>query len=459
MGRRSKWDQSKSGEEGGSSKQQETKEEGRGREKDKKDKEPPKKTRWSNHASKTFVPGVPTFVPNCISKQELEALLLRIRIEEIGYKIATNQVEGEHEHRSRSPSPQPVYDQLGRRVNTKDQRIKQKLEQERSYLIERATKIHPSFKPPPDFKSGVGRRTKKIYIPVDQFPDYNFVGLIIGPRGLTQKQLEKETGAKIVIRGKGSAKNGRVNEDDNDDLHVLISGDTPSQINAAARAVKKLLVPVEESKNTHKIQQLRKLAEINGTLHENHFATRTWKSADVYCKHCGELSHPTADCPLKDKPVDKQAIEQDYEKFMNEIGMDLSQANPGSVEVEQSYEQFMNSLKTSSSAPTQMPSNPNPPPPPPSSAPTPWSQSGGPPFPPPHPPAGGGYPVMGAPPPPFAPFGRPGYPPMGRFPPGNNPLFGAPPPPMMPHGHMPPPPYGNPGYMPPPGHYPGHHTQ
>jgi hypothetical protein len=45
---------------------------------------------------------------------------------------------------------------------------------------------------------------EKIYVPVDEHPDYNFVGRLLGPRGMTAKQLEQETGCKIMIRGKGS---------------------------------------------------------------------------------------------------------------------------------------------------------------------------------------------------------------------------------------------------------------
>ena len=33
---------------------------------------------------------------------------------------------------------------------------------------------------------------------------FNFVGRILGPRGMYAKQLEKETGCKIMVRGKGS---------------------------------------------------------------------------------------------------------------------------------------------------------------------------------------------------------------------------------------------------------------
>ena len=34
----------------------------------------------------------------------------------------------------------------------------------------------------------------------------NYIGMIIGPKGLYQKRLEEETGCKILIRGKDSQK-------------------------------------------------------------------------------------------------------------------------------------------------------------------------------------------------------------------------------------------------------------
>ena len=33
---------------------------------------------------------------------------------------------------------------------------------------------------------------------------FNFVGRILGPRGMTAKHLEQDTGCKIMVRGKGS---------------------------------------------------------------------------------------------------------------------------------------------------------------------------------------------------------------------------------------------------------------
>ncbi|KAK6918020.1 Histone-binding protein RBBP4, N-terminal [Dillenia turbinata] len=56
-----------------------------------------------------------------------------------------------------------------------------------------------AFKPPADHRPPKLR--KKLYIPMKVHPGYNFIGLIIGPRGNTQKRMERETGEKIVIRG------------------------------------------------------------------------------------------------------------------------------------------------------------------------------------------------------------------------------------------------------------------
>lgn len=44
------------------------------------------------------------------------------------------------------------------------------------------------------------------YISIFQF---NFVGRILGPRGMTAKQLEHETGCKIMVRGRGSLRDNK----------------------------------------------------------------------------------------------------------------------------------------------------------------------------------------------------------------------------------------------------------
>jgi len=41
---------------------------------------------------------------------------------------------------------------------------------------------------------------RKIYLPKNT--GVNYIGLLIGPRGLYQKRLEEESGCKILIRGR-----------------------------------------------------------------------------------------------------------------------------------------------------------------------------------------------------------------------------------------------------------------
>jgi len=53
---------------------------------------------------------------------------------------------------------------------------------------------------------------QEVPIPQEEHPEINFVGLLIGPRGNTLKSLVKDTGAKIIIRGKGSVKEGKVGQ-------------------------------------------------------------------------------------------------------------------------------------------------------------------------------------------------------------------------------------------------------
>ena len=56
---------------------------------------------------------------------------------------------------------------------------------------------------------GFGRHyEERIYIPKDDYPNINFIGLILGPKGLNQKQMQNETECRILVKGQGSSKNG-----------------------------------------------------------------------------------------------------------------------------------------------------------------------------------------------------------------------------------------------------------
>ena len=69
-----------------------------------------------------------------------------------------------------------------------------------------------------------GGFSRKLYIPVKKYPQYNFLGLIIGPRGNNIRRMRSETKCRIQIRGRGSPRELDHPKSQHDDLHVLISG-------------------------------------------------------------------------------------------------------------------------------------------------------------------------------------------------------------------------------------------
>ncbi|XP_056642714.1 protein held out wings isoform X2 [Diorhabda carinulata] len=142
-------------------------------------------------------------------------------------------------------------------------------------------KKEPLVLPDPD--GPVMTLTEKVYVPVKEHPDFNFVGRILGPRGMTAKQLEQETGCKIMVRGKGSMRDKK-KEDQNrgkpnwehlsDELHVLLTvEDTENRaqvkLQRAVEEVRKLLVPQADGEDELKKRQLMELAIINGTYRDS----------------------------------------------------------------------------------------------------------------------------------------------------------------------------------------------
>ncbi|KAK8960185.1 KH domain-containing protein SPIN1 [Platanthera guangdongensis] len=107
---------------------------------------------------------------------------------------------------------------------------------------------------------------KKLYLPSKEYPGYNFIGLILGPKGNTLKKMEEDTGATILLRGKSLSRKEEGSYLDED--HVLIGADNQIYFDDAVRMVEKLLIPVDDRHNYHKVAQLRELAKIRGTLME-----------------------------------------------------------------------------------------------------------------------------------------------------------------------------------------------
>ncbi|KAK3739013.1 hypothetical protein QZH41_010491 [Actinostola sp. cb2023] len=124
--------------------------------------------------------------------------------------------------------------------------------------------------------------TEKVYAPVKEYPKFNFVGRVIGPRGMTLREIETQTGCKLLVRGKGSMKDKKLEEEKrgqpnyehlDEELHVLISVEDTEErciarLQKAVDRVQQLLRPVEEGEDEIKKKQLKDLAFFKGTLRD-----------------------------------------------------------------------------------------------------------------------------------------------------------------------------------------------
>jgi len=281
-----------------------------------------RRSRWTEEGSKTYIPGMPTMIPEGLSPQQEKAYLLQLKIEEASWRLRSGDLGIPPNPEDRSPSPEPIYDGMGKRQNTRDVRKRAELEKSRHDAIVEMLTINPDYKKPPDYNEPTIKITDKVMIPQDDHPGLNFMGLLIGPRGNTLKAMEKVSGCKIVIRGKGSVKEGKVQVRDqpmpgeDEPLHAYVEGDEPIKVQKAVAKIKEIIqqgIDLPEGSNQLRQMQLRELAMLNGTLREdgilppctNCGATdhRSWQCQDkpnvtnnIVCTKCGGAGHTTGDC-------------------------------------------------------------------------------------------------------------------------------------------------------------------
>lgn len=241
---------------------------------------------------------LPTNITGPLTLEQICAYQAMYRIEEI-----TDLLNNEHlklpEYILRSQSPPPKYDAQGRRTNTKEQMYRKKLEMERYRLVEIAWRMIPFYTHPEGYIKP-STFEEKYYIPVDQYPDINFVGLLLGPRGNTLKRLQLESKCKIAIRGRGSVKEGKSASDlpegamnMEDPLHCLVIADSEDKVIKGIKCCQGVVIKAvtsPEGQNDLKRNQLRDLAELNGTLRED----------TSPCSICGLKGHKKYDCPERE---------------------------------------------------------------------------------------------------------------------------------------------------------------
>lgn len=249
-----------------------------------------RKSRWGDANDKV---AVPTAISANVSAEELDKYAIQVRLDEIARKLRSGDFIPPD--RQRSPSPPPTYDNQGRRTNTREVRYRKKLEDERLALVDRQLKLDPNFRPPSDYLAikRNQRPTEKVYLPIKEFPEINFFGLLVGPRGNTLKTMERQSGAKISIRGKGSVKDGKGKggDEDEEEMHCVVAADDEAAVKKCIRLINQVIetaASTPEGENDHKRNQLRELAALNGTLRDDE---------NQLCKNCGNKGHRAFECP------------------------------------------------------------------------------------------------------------------------------------------------------------------
>ncbi|KAJ3585138.1 hypothetical protein NHX12_013860 [Muraenolepis orangiensis] len=313
-----------------------------------------KRSRWSSETpdQKTIIPGMPTVIPPGLTRDQERAYIVQLQIEDLTRKLRTGDLGIPVNPEDRSPSPEPIYNSEGKRLNTREYRTRKKLEEERHSLITEMVGLNPEFKPPADYKPPATRVNDKVMIPQDEYPEINFVGLLIGPRGNTLKNIEKECCAKIMIRGKGSVKEGKVGRKDgqmlpgeDEPLHALVTANTMENVKKAVEQIRNILkqgIETPEDQNDLRKMQLRELARLNGTLREDdNRILRPWQNSEprsitntTLCTKCGGAGHISSDCKYTSSfstqratpgeppqsAQDKARMDKEYLSLMAELG-------------------------------------------------------------------------------------------------------------------------------------------
>ncbi|XP_060032099.1 splicing factor 1 isoform X5 [Erinaceus europaeus] len=314
-----------------------------------------KRSRWNQDTTeqKTVIPGMPTVIPPGLTREQERAYIVQLQIEDLTRKLRTGDLGIPPNPEDRSPSPEPIYNSEGKRLNTREFRTRKKLEEERHNLITEMVALNPDFKPPADYKPPATRVSDKVMIPQDEYPEINFVGLLIGPRGNTLKNIEKECNAKIMIRGKGSVKEGKVGRKDgqmlpgeDEPLHALVTANTMENVKKAVEQIRNILkqgIETPEDQNDLRKMQLRELARLNGTLREDdNRILRPWQSSETrsitnttVCTKCGGAGHIASDCKFQrpgdpQSAQDKARMDKEYLSLMAELGEAPVPASVGS---------------------------------------------------------------------------------------------------------------------------------
>lgn len=117
----------------------------------------------------------------------------------------------------------------------------------------------------------------KVKVPANEFPKFNFIGKIIGPKGNSLRRIQDETGCRMAVFGRGSMRDKEKEEECrvqggkyshlNEELHVHVESfghpvDVYRKLSFALHELRRHLVPDYNDDVTQ--QQVHELAILNG---------------------------------------------------------------------------------------------------------------------------------------------------------------------------------------------------
>ncbi|KAL4447045.1 hypothetical protein ABPG74_013897 [Tetrahymena malaccensis] len=101
---------------------------------------------------------------------------------------------------------------------------------------------------------------RNIDIPQDN--NFNYVGLILGPKGSNQKRIQEKTRCRIIIKS------------DQIPPHVQIAGSSEKDVADACCEIERILFSDEETRNKIKSEQLKEVADMNNSVQQNRLVVR-----------------------------------------------------------------------------------------------------------------------------------------------------------------------------------------
>ncbi len=108
---------------------------------------------------------------------------------------------------------------------------------------------------------------KTVYLP--QNSDFNYCGLIIGPKGSNIQRIEEESGCKIYIRGRNTNFGSIIDPfsaGESEPQHVLVIGDCETQVAVATEIIERIIFADEDTRNKIRQEQLKTVTQLRGEM-------------------------------------------------------------------------------------------------------------------------------------------------------------------------------------------------